>query len=533
MTKNPLIAVHNLSVEFHQGTEVKKVIHDISFDLYPGEVLALVGESGSGKSVTAHSLLQLLPYPTAKHSNKSSILYNGKEVIGASKNFLNGLRGNKVGMIFQEPMTSLNPLHNIEKQISETLIVHQGMSHSSAKKRCIELMDLVSIPNPASRLKAYPNELSGGQRQRVMIAMALANEPELLIADEPTTALDVTIQKQILDLLQDLKTELGMAVLLISHDLGVVKHFAQRVLVMHLGKIVETGPVDSVLNKPEHHYTQMLLNAEPHGQPTPVKLDASTVLEATNLKVWFPVKKGIFRKTISYIKAVNGISLAIKEGETVGVVGESGSGKSTLGFAILRLLQSEGRVCFFGQEIQNLNQKEIRPLRKNMQIVFQDPFGSLSPRMSISQIIAEGLQVHGSYSRQELDQIVIQSLIEVEMDPEVRFRFPHEFSGGQRQRIAIARALALKPKFIILDEPTSALDRSVQAQVVNLLRNLQTKHGFTYLFISHDLRVVKAMSHRILVMKDGIVVESGTPQQIFENPKEDYTKELIGAAFEL
>ncbi|MBV1880500.1 MAG: ABC transporter ATP-binding protein [Pseudomonadales bacterium] len=533
MNNDPLISVHNLSVEFHQGLEIKKVLHKVSFDLNPGEVLALVGESGSGKSVTAHSILQLLPSPAARYSTESSILFKGKEIIGAKKSFLNGLRGNHVGMIFQEPMTSLNPLHNIEKQICEGLIVHQGMSHTRAKKRCLELLDLVRIPNAKSRLSAYPNELSGGQRQRVMIAMALANDPDVLIADEPTTAIDVTIQKQILALLEDIRTELEMAILFITHDLGVVKHFAQRVLVMHLGEIVESGAALDVLTSPQQPYTQSLVSAEPQGNPTPIADNAPIAIETKDLKVWFPIKKGVFKKTIDHIKAVDGIDLSIKQGETLGVVGESGSGKSSLGFAILRLLKSEGTILFFNTELQKLKPNEVRPLRKDMQIVFQDPFGSLSPRMSIAQIIAEGVQEHGSYSLQEVNEIVIQSLREVEMDPEARFRFPHEFSGGQRQRIAIARALALKPKFIILDEPTSALDRSVQAQVVTLLRDLQTKFGFTYLFISHDLRVVKAMSHQIIVMKNGRIVENGSPKEIFNTPQKDYTKELIAAAFEL
>lgn len=530
---DPLLSVKDLSVAFHMADGDLTAVDHVSFDLAKGETLALVGESGSGKSVTALSVLQLLPYPTASHPN-GSIRLDGKEVVGAPVKELRRIRGNKVSMIFQEPMTSLNPLHTVEKQIRESLLIHKGLTPQQARPRVIELLDLVGIRNPEERLNSYPHELSGGQRQRVMIAMALANEPDLLIADEPTTALDVTIQAQILKLLKELQQKFGMAILFITHDLGIVREMAGRVCVMQQGKIVEQGETASVFDNPQDAYTRHLLAAQPKGRKAPVPENAPIILKGEDVKVWFPIKRGVFRRTVDYIRAVDGISLTIRQGQTLGVVGESGSGKTTLGMALLRLLSSKGGITFGDRRIQGLGQRELRPLRQEMQVVFQDPFGSLSPRMSVGDIVGEGLRVHRpKLGESERDDLVANALREVQLDPEALHRYPHEFSGGQRQRIAIARALILKPKFIVLDEPTSALDMSVQAEIVDLLRGLQEKHGLSYLFISHDLKVVRAMADEVLVMQEGKVVEHGPAEQIFDAPAKTYTKALMAAAFKL
>lgn len=529
-----ILEVNNLSVDFNLHTGVVHAVKGVSFSLEKGKTLALVGESGSGKSVTSMSIMKLLPYPMATHPKGSSINYRGEELIGAKSKVLQEIRGNKIAMIFQEPMTSLNPLHTIERQVAETLILHKGYTKRSAKKRVLELLHAVKLPNPTSRLKAYPHEMSGGQRQRVMIAMALANEPDILIADEPTTALDVTVQAEILVLLKELQEKIGMAILFITHDLGIVKHFSNTVCVMRHGEIVESGDTKEVFNDPKHPYTKMLLDSEPKGLKEPVSENAPIVLDVKNMDVKFPIKKSFFGKPIKFLHAVNNISISIKEGQTLGVVGESGSGKSTLGKAILRLIKSNGEINIFGKVINGMDFIHLRPLRKELQVVFQDPFGSLSPRMTIGQIIAEGLLVHERHlSKEEREVRVIQAMEEVEIDPNLRNRYPHEFSGGQRQRVAIARAMVLKPKFILLDEPTSALDRSIQVTVVDLLRDLQKKHGLTYMFISHDLAVVRAMSDEVIVMKDGKLMERGSSEQIFHNPKTPYTKKLISAAFNL
>ena len=529
----PLLSVRNLHVSFRLPTGEVPAVKGVSFDLHKGETLALVGESGSGKSVSALSILQLLAYPTAYHP-AGSIQFQGREMVGADDKTLRTIRGNRVAMVFQEPMTSLNPLHTVEKQVSEVLFVHKGLSKAAARTRCLELLRLVGLPQPEKRLTAYPHELSGGQRQRVMIAMALANEPDLLIADEPTTALDVTIQAQILELLRQLQTRFGMGLLLITHDLGVVRKMADRVCVMNKGEIVEAGAADALFASPQHAYTRRLLAAEPKGRPNTPPVDGQPILVGDSVKVWFPIKAGLFRRTVDHVKAVDGIDITVKPGHTVGVVGESGSGKTTLGLALLRLISSQGQITFDGAPIQGLQFKDMRPLRREMQVVFQDPYGSLSPRMSVAEIIGEGLEVHGigdHWRRRE--SMVIQALMEVGLDPESRHRYPHEFSGGQRQRIAIARAMVLKPRFVVLDEPTSALDMSVQAQIVDLLRDLQAKHQLAYLFISHDLKVVRALSDEVIVMKDGQVVERGTGDQIFDAPAHPYTRALIKAAFDL
>jgi len=524
-----LIEVRDLAVEFVTGSRKQRVLEGVSFDIKRGETLALVGESGSGKSVTAHSILRLLPYPLARHPS-GSIDYAGQDLLKLNENKLRGIRGNRIAMVFQEPMTSLNPLHSIEKQINEVLALHKGLRGKAATARTLELLDLVGIPEPHKRLKAYPHELSGGQRQRVVIAMALANEPELLIADEPTTALDVTVQLKILELLKDLQARLGMAILLISHDLNLVRRIAHRVCVMQQGQIVEQAECEALFKNPQHPYTRELLGAEPSGGPVD-QAPGKPMLEIDNLRVWFPIKKGLLRRTVDHVKAVDGINFSLPQGHTLGIVGESGSGKSTLGLAILRLLGSQGGIRFQGQAIETLSQEEVRPLRRQMQVVFQDPFGSLSPRMSVGQIIGEGLQIHRMGSAAEQEQAIIDALIEVDLDPETRHRYPHEFSGGQRQRIAIARALVLKPALILLDEPTSALDRTVQRQVVELLRSLQAKYNLTYLFISHDLAVVRALSHQIMVVKQGKVVEQGPAARVFNAPQDIYTQQLLEAAF--
>ncbi|MDZ7888341.1 MAG: ABC transporter ATP-binding protein [Pseudomonas sp.] len=524
-----LIEVRDLAVEFVSGDQRQRVVEGVSFDIRKGETLALVGESGSGKSVTAHSILRLLPYPIASHP-AGSISYAGQDLLHMSEAKLRGIRGNRIAMVFQEPMTSLNPLHSIEKQINEVLRLHKGLSGKAATARTLELLDLVGIPEPRKRLKAYPHELSGGQRQRVMIAMALANEPQLLIADEPTTALDVTVQLKILELLKDLQARLGMALLLISHDLNLVRRIAHRVCVMQRGKIVEQASCEELFRAPQHPYTQELLGAEPRGEPA-ANPPGATMLSVEDLRVWFPIKKGLLRRTVDYVKAVDGINFSLPQGQTLGIVGESGSGKSTLGLAILRLIGSQGAINFRGEALQGLSQHAIRPFRRQMQVVFQDPYGSLSPRMSVSQIVGEGLQIHGMGTEAEQEQAIIDALLEVGLDPATRHRYPHEFSGGQRQRIAIARALVLKPQLILLDEPTSALDRTVQRQVVELLRSLQSKYNLTYLFISHDLAVVRALSHQLMVVKQGQVIEQGPAEQIFAAPQQTYTRQLLEAAF--
>jgi microcin C transport system ATP-binding protein len=532
MSEAALLEVKNLSVNFGTGDDAVRAVRNISFDIKRGETLAVVGESGSGKSVTALSILQLLPYPMANHPN-GSIRFQGRELVGAPPRELLDVRGNRISMIFQEPMTSLNPLHTIERQVNEVLILHKGLTRSAARKRTLELLEQVGIPEAANRLDAYPHQLSGGQRQRVMIAMALANEPDLLIADEPTTALDVTIQAQILKLLKTLQARYGMALLFITHDLGIVRKMADRVCVMTKGRIVEQGPVAQVFDNPQHSYTQHLLSAEPKGQPVEADPAAAEILKLDDVKVHFPVKRGVLRRTVGHIRAVDGVSLTLREGHTIGLVGESGSGKTTLGLALLRLEGSKGGIQFDKQDLQALSQRELRPLRRQMQIVFQDPFSSLSPRMSIAEIVGEGLQVHRIGSESERSRMIDQALIEVGLDPAARERYPHEFSGGQRQRIAIARALVLKPRLIVLDEPTSALDMSVQAQIVDLLRDLQTRHKLAYLFISHDLKVVRALADEVLVLRHGKVVERGSAQQIFERPQTPYTQALIAAAFNL
>jgi len=526
-----LLSVRDLTVEFGEGEKRVQAVRGVSFDIAAGKTLALVGESGSGKSVTALSVLKLLAYPHASHPH-GEILFKGKDLLKASERELRGVRGNDISMIFQEPMTSLNPVHTIEKQLSELLILHRGMSRAGARARVLELLEQVGIDNPETRLASFPHELSGGQRQRVMIAMALANEPDLLIADEPTTALDVTVQAQILELLKDLQTRLGMAMLFITHNLAIVRKMADEVAIMTEGKIVEMGETESVFTAPQHAYTKHLLAAEPKGKPPQSNPDAPIVMEADELKIWYPLTRGLLRRPTGYIKALDGVSIVVREGQTLGIVGESGSGKSTLGRALMRLIGSSGRIVFMGRDLQGLSSKAMRPLRADMQIVFQDPFGSLSPRMPVNDIIAEGLGVHfPKLSAAEREARVEKALGEVGLDPSTRFRYPHEFSGGQRQRIAIARAIVLEPKFMVLDEPTSALDMSVQAQVVDLLRELQQRKGLAYLFISHDLKVVRALANDVVVLRHGHIVEQGSARQIFGNPQSDYTKALMAAAF--
>jgi microcin C transport system ATP-binding protein len=529
----PLLDIDDLSVAFRSGDRETLAVDRVSLDIMAGETVALVGESGSGKSVTALSALQLLPYPAASHPS-GAIRFKGENLMGADTKTLRRVRGNDITMIFQEPMTSLNPLHTVERQVGEILKLHRGMSDKAARARVLELLDKVGIREAEKRLQSYPHQLSGGQRQRVMIAMALANEPDLLIADEPTTALDVTVQAQILQLLKDLQGELGMAVLLITHDLGIVRKVADRVCVMTEGKIVERGTTAEVFEDPQHPYTQHLLAAEPKGKPPKADPDAPVVMEADDLKVWFPIRRGFMRRTVGHIKAVDGIDLQVRACHTLGIVGESGSGKTTLGLALLRMISSQGRIAYVGKPIEGRSFKQMRPLRRELQIVFQDPYGSLSPRMSIAQIVGEGLVIHHpGLSIEERREKVAAALQEVGIEPASMDRYPHEFSGGQRQRIAIARAMVLEPKFVMLDEPTSALDMSVQAQIVDLLRDLQERHQLAYLFISHDLKVVRALSNEVIVMRAGKVVEQGTAEEIFERPRNDYTKALIAAAFDL
>ncbi|MCO6418428.1 ABC transporter ATP-binding protein [Siccirubricoccus sp. KC 17139] len=524
----PLLTVENLSVAFG----ARRVVRNLSFKLYPGETLALVGESGSGKSVSALSALRLLP--PGGHNPEGRIILDGTDVLQSEEAALRRLRGGVAGMVFQEPMTSLNPLHGIGRQVAEAVTLHRPLSGAALREQVTKKLREAGLPRAAERLGAFPHQLSGGQRQRVMIAMALANDPKLLIADEPTTALDVTIQAQILELLAGLKRRTGMAMLLITHDLGIVRRHADRVVVMKDGEAVEQGDTATIFAAPRHHYTRMLLATQPRGRPAPVPPEAPEVMRGEDIRVHFPIRRGLFRRTVGHVKAVDGVSLAVREGETLGLVGESGSGKTTLGLALLRLERSTGAIRFEGEDIQGWSQSALRPLRRRMQIVFQDPYGSLSPRLSAGEIIGEGLEVHEpGLGRAGREAAVAQALEEVGLDPAMAQRYPHEFSGGQRQRIAIARALVLKPRLLVLDEPTSALDVSVQAQVVDLLRDLQARHRLAYLFISHDLRVVRAMSHRIMVLKDGKVVEEGEAGRLTEAPAHPYTRALMAAAFEL
>ncbi len=531
--KKHLLTVEDLSVSFKQDDKVVEAVKSVSFTLNSHETLAIVGESGSGKSVTALSILQLLPYPKAYHPS-GNIEFHGRKLLDSTDTYLRQIRGNKISIIFQEPMTSLNPLQTVEKQISEVLQIHKGYTGDKARARCIEVLEMAGFKDGAKRLSAYPHQLSGGQRQRVMIAMALACEPEILIADEPTTALDVTIQAKLLRLLKKLQKKLGMAMILITHDLGIVRKMADRVVVMKDGCVVEEGETQQVFDNPQEPYTQRLVNSFPKGRAVEVSEEDHNLLRVQNLKVYFDVRQGLFRKKVNEIRAVDDVSLTLKEGHTLGIVGESGSGKTTLAMAILQLEQSKGDICFCRHELQGLSRKQMRPFRREMQVVFQDPYGSLSPRMSIGQIIAEGLHIHGlSESMQSTELQVINALMEVGLDPETRHRYPHEFSGGQRQRVAIARAFVLKPRLIVLDEPTSALDRSVQVDIIELLKKIQLTHNLSYLFISHDLAVVRSISHEVMVMKKGKIVEKGTAEEIFTSPKKAYTQSLIKAAFDL
>jgi microcin C transport system ATP-binding protein len=532
----PLLEIRNLSVTFagRGGANPVEAVKNVSFTLDRGETLALVGESGSGKSVTALSILQLLPYPVAAHGSESSVRFDGEELVGAPPERLRRVRGNRIAIVFQEPMTSLNPLHTLERQIAETLLIHKHMTVAAAREQTLELLRLVGLPDAENRLEAYPHQLSGGQRQRVMIAMAIANDPDILIADEPTTALDVTIQAHILQLLKDLRDRFGMALLLITHDLTIVRKMAEQVCIMTAGEIVEAGQTARIFAQPRQAYTRRLLAAEPKGRAAPADPTAPELIEGQDVKVWFPIRRGVLRRVDRYVKAVDGVSLAVRRGTTLGVVGESGSGKTTLGLALLRLTEAQGHIRFAERDIASLGQRQLRPLRREMQVVFQDPFSSLSPRLSVAQIVEEGLKVHRlAAGAAERRRLIETALVEVGLDPEAAERYPHEFSGGQRQRIAIARALVLKPRFVVLDEPTSALDMSVQAQIVELLRELQTRHGLAYLFISHDLRVVRALAHEILVMKDGKIVEAGATERVMTAPEHPYTRTLMAAAFDL
>ena len=526
-----LLSIQDLSISFSGDDRVVNAVHSLSLRVERGETVALVGESGSGKSVTALSVLGLLA-PNARYES-GHIRFKGDDLRGADNETLRQIRGNRISMIFQEPMTSLNPLHVVEKQLTETLLLHKRLDATAAQRRSLELLQRVRIQTPEEKLKAYPHQLSGGQRQRVMIAMALANEPDLLIADEPTTAVDVTAQAQILMLLQDLQREFGMAVLLITHDLGVVRRVADRMYVMRSGRIVESGDRDQVFNTPQQAYTRTLIDAEPPERETVADDTAAIVLRSENIRVWYPIKRGLLRRTVGHVKAANGITVLIRAGHTIGIVGESGSGKSTLALALLRLVESRGEIEFLNQPIHQYNSHQLKPLRKQIQIVFQDPYGSLSPRLSVAQIVAEGLRAHQIGNAETHDTQVIDALTEVGLDPDTRHRYPHEFSGGQRQRIALARAMILKPRLLILDEPTSALDRAVQAQMITLLTELQKKHGLAYLFISHDLKVVRALSDEIVVMREGEVVEYGTASRVLKNPQSPYTRALVTAAFDL
>ncbi len=525
-----VLNVDKLNVRFRQDGSENHAVKDVSFHIAKGETVALVGESGSGKSVTALSTVSLLPDSA---TIEGSINYLGAEMVDAEEKELRRVRGNDISFIFQEPMTSLNPLHTLEKQLAESLLLHQGLSGAAARDRILELLNKVGIVEPEKRLTAYPHELSGGQRQRVMIAMALANGPDLLIADEPTTALDVTIQAQILELLAELKASEGMSMLFITHDLGIVRKFADRVYVMKDGVIVEEGETKALFDNPQHPYTQTLLSAESSGVPDPVDESAEVIAETQDLRIWFPIYRGLLKRVAGHVKAVNAATLSVRKGETIGIVGESGSGKTTLALAIMRLISSDGPIVFMGRNIDGLSSGAMRPLRADMQIVFQDPFGSLSPRMTVEEIIAEGLTIHQIDPSRDNREMVAEIMVEVGLDPATMHRYPHEFSGGQRQRIAIARAMILRPKLVVLDEPTSALDMTVQVQIVELLRNLQKKYGLAYLFISHDLKVVRALSHKVIVMKRGDVVEQGDADQVFEAPQTDYTRALMAAAFDV
>lgn len=523
-----LLNIEDLKVGFVQRGRRVEAVRGVNLSLRAGETLGLVGESGSGKSISALSILQLLP---GNAECLGTITYEGKSLLDYSDKQMRSIRGHEISMIFQEPMTALNPLHTIEKQICEMLGLHLGLQNTAASKRALELLELVGIREAKSRLSSYPHELSGGQRQRAMIAMALACEPKILIADEPTTALDVTVQRQILSLLADLQKKLGMAILFISHDLNLIRHVSDRICVMKDGEIVEQGATKQVFTSPEHPYTIDLLNAEPSGHPEPLPDNSKTLVTCSDIRVWFPINKGLFKRTVGHIKAVTDLSIHLQQGETLGIVGESGSGKTTLGMALLKLQKSGGTIEFNNETISSLNQKAFRPFRREMQIVFQDPFGSLSPRMTVADIVGEGLDIHQLAKDKEREDAIISALEDVGLDPQSRHRYPHEFSGGQRQRVSIARALVLKPKLMVLDEPTSALDRTVQSQIIELLRSLQKKYNLSYIFISHDLAVVKAMSHRIVVMQAGQIVEQGDTEQIFHNPQQSYTQELLEAAF--
>ena len=524
---NALLDVKDLSVSFRQDGRVTEAVRGVSFSVERGETVALVGESGSGKSVSALSTVSLLG-DSAEVSG--SVTYDGQQMIGADQRLLRKVRGNDISFIFQEPMTSLNPLHTIEKQLGESLALHQGLTGAAARARIIELLEQVGIQDAETRVTSYPHQLSGGQRQRVMIAMALANEPDVLIADEPTTALDVTIQAQILDLLKDLKDRMGMGLLFITHDLGIVRRIADKVCVMQNGEIVESGPTAKIFGNPQHPYTKKLLAAEPTGAPEPVSVEADIVAQTEHLKVWFPIQAGLLRRTVGHVKAVNDSSLSVRAGETIGIVGESGSGKTTMALAIMRLIASEGRITFMGDDVRKWSTRQLRSLRKDMQIVFQDPFGSLSPRMTCAQIISEGLAIHSVDPDRDQRDLVREVMEEVGLDPATMARYPHELSGGQRQRIAIARAMVLRPRLLVLDEPTSALDMTVQVQIVDLLRALQQKYQLAYIFISHDLKVVRAMSHQVIVMKRGDVMETGSAEQVFDAPRNDYTRRLLQAS---
>jgi microcin C transport system ATP-binding protein len=532
LTDQGLLDIRDLSVAFRQSDKDFFAVDHISLRLGRGRTLALVGESGSGKSVTALAIVRLLGQGSATPSGQ--ILFKGQDLLQLEERQMRGIRGSAITMVFQEPMTSLNPLHTIEKQIGEILALHGARGAAAIRRKVVELLHDVGIADPASRLQSYPHQLSGGQRQRVMIAMALANRPDLFIADEPTTALDVTVQAQILDLLKDLQSRLGMAMLFITHDLHIVRRIADDVAVMQAGKIVECGPLAEVFEAPQHPYTRMLLAAEPRGEPPPTDANARPIISADNLRVWFPIRKGLLRRTQGHIKAVDGVSVTVREGQTLGVVGESGSGKTTLGLALLRLIRSAGPIVYLGQRIDGLGSAEMRPLRRSMQVVFQDPYGSLSPRLSVADIVEEGLLVQNrGLTRPQRREIVARALADTGLDPAAMDRYPHEFSGGQRQRIAIARAIAVDPKFLVLDEPTSALDMSVQAQIVDLLRALQVARGLAYMFISHDLRVVRALASELIVMRYGQVVEAGSAAAIFQTPKTDYTRTLFAAAFNI
>jgi microcin C transport system ATP-binding protein len=529
--QKPLVEIRDLHIGFYKGERIDQVVHGVDLSIYPNETVALVGESGSGKTVTAQAILRLFPENVIAYP-RGEILFSGRDVLSMNSNQLREIRGSDIGMIFQEPMTSLNPLHTVEKQINEALFLHRGLSSSEASSIALQWLKRVGLSDPEKKLYSFPHQLSGGERQRVMIAMALVNEPQLLIADEPTTALDVTIQAQILELMKELQRELHMSVLFITHDLGIVRRIADRVAVMHDGLIVETESTGKIFSKPSHPYTRKLLAAEPKGESPPSDPDREALVSARDLKVWFPIQRGVLRLTKGHVKAVDGVTFKVRKGQTLGVVGESGSGKTTLGKALLRLENSEGEIWFENQAVHAVEGKKLRPLRRRMQVIFQDPFGSLSPRMSVEQIIGEGLVINRIGTPDSRKRRIIEVMEEVGLDPDHRHRYPHEFSGGQRQRIALARALVLQPDLLILDEPTSSLDRTIQFQVIELLKSLQARHGLSYIFISHDLKVVKGLCHDIVIMKEGKIVEEGQAREIFSKPQHPYTKELLATAFE-